>query len=135
MRRPVSLLAAALLALTACSRGGGPAERYRTFAAAARAGDADTVWDALSKKSRAEYDARAQALAARTPAGLVPASGKALVRGDFGVRAPRLASVVVVRESADAAVVRVEEEGGAAAEVELVREGGAWRVVLPPPPP
>ena len=102
---------------------------------AARARDpdaADRVWGMLSARSRDALDARAKALAAGAPAGVVPASGKDLVVGNLAVRAARIRSVVVLRESRDAAVVGVEEEGGAGTrEVPLVREGGVWRVVLP----
>lgn len=134
MPRPA--LALALLALAAsapgCRRPSGPAETYRAFAAAARAGDAEGVWARLSARSREALDARAREVAARAPAGVVPASGKDLVLGDLAAQAPRLRSATVARESQDAAVVAVEVEGSPGArEVSLVREGGVWRVVLP----
>jgi len=135
MKRLVVALLPLLLATAGCRRPTGPAETYRTFAAAARARDpdaADRVWGLLSARSRDVLDARAKALAGRAPAGVVPASGKDLVLGNLAVRAARIRSVVVLRESRDAAVVAVEEEGGTGArEVPLVREGGVWRVVLP----
>jgi hypothetical protein len=132
----LSLVTAALLAGTGgCRRTQGPAETYRAFAAAARARGpeaADVVWGMLAARSREALDARAKALAARAPAGVVPPSGKDLVLGNLAAQAPRIRSAVVVRESRDAATVAVEEEGGATArEVSLVREGGVWRVVLP----
>jgi len=40
-------------------------------------------------------------------------------------------SARVVRESADTAAVDVEVEGGERGQVELRREEGEWRVVLP----
>jgi hypothetical protein len=62
----------------------------------------------------------------------VPASGKELVLGDLALSARAIRSVVVLRESRDAAVIGVEVEGGEGArEVSLVREAGVWRVVLP----
>ncbi len=128
MRRLLSLALLAL-ALSACRRGEGPVEAYRRFAAAARSGDAETAWNMLSERSRAALDARARELAARAP-GVLPASGRDLLLGDQSARAPRLRSAVVVRESAGAAVVRVEDEAGGKGEVTLVREGGAWRVAL-----
>jgi hypothetical protein len=124
-----------LLATAACRRSPGPAETYRTFAAAARSRDPDAgnvVWSLLSQRSRDALDAHARSVAATAPAGTVPASGKELVLGNLALRAARLRSAVVLRESRDAAVVAVEEEGRAGArEVSLVREGGVWRVVLP----
>ena len=51
--------------------------------------------------------------------------------GDLSVTAPKVKSVTPLRESADEAVVAVEEEGGGRGEVSLSREGGEWRVELP----
>jgi hypothetical protein len=127
----LALLAAALTT-GGCRRPAGPAETYRAFAAAARAGDADGVWGRLSARSREVLDARAKEVAARAPAGVIPASGKELVLGDLAAQAARLRAATVLRESRDAAVLSVEVEGAAEArEVSLVREGGVWRVVLP----
>ncbi len=120
------------VSLSACRRADGPADRYRAFAAAARGGDAAAVWSMLSERTRAAMDARAKAVSAAAPGGVVSPSGKDLVLGDLAVRAQRPRSIVVVRESADSAVLSVEVEGGGVAhEVELVRESGAWRVVVP----
>lgn len=128
----VRVLALALLVASAgCRRDVGPAERYSAFAAAARDGDADAVWSMLSATTREALDARARALAARVPPGVVSASGKQLVLGDLAPRARRPSGVVVVRESPDAAVVAVEVDGKPSGEASLVREGGAWRVVVP----
>jgi hypothetical protein len=126
-------LALLLLALAAgCRRPTGPAETYRAFAAAARAGDADGVWRRLSERSRQVLDARARETAARAPGGVVPASGKDLVLGASASEAPRLEKATVLRESAEAAVVAVEVEGvPGPREVSLAREAGVWRVVLP----
>ncbi|HEX9244459.1 MAG TPA: hypothetical protein VF875_18625 [Anaeromyxobacter sp.] len=132
MTRRAPLLLLLLLAAPGCRRPTGPAETYRAFAAAARAGDAEGVWKRLSERSRAALDARARDAAARAPAGVVPASGKDLVVGALGAEAPRIEKATVLRESADAAVVAVEVEGSPGArEVSLVREAGVWRVVLP----
>jgi hypothetical protein len=129
---PVRLLALALLlAAAGCRRDVGPAERYSAFAAAAREGNAEAVWSMLSQASRDAVEARARALAAQAPGGVVATSGRQLVLGDLAPRASRPRSVVVVRESRDAAVVAVEVEGQGTREVSLVREGGVWRVVVP----
>ena len=86
----------------------------------------------LSERSRALLDARAKEVAARAPAGVVASSGRDLVLGDLGARAARVESVVVARESRDAAVLAVRVEGRPdPEEVSLVREGAGWRVVLP----
>jgi hypothetical protein len=132
MRTLVLLVVLALGGASACRRPAGPDDAYRAFAAAARAGESEKVWDLLSARSREILDARAREAAARAPAGVIPASGEELVLGDLAVGAPRIRSTVVLRESRDAAVVAVEVEGGAGArEVSLVREAGVWRVVLP----
>jgi hypothetical protein len=135
MPRLALALLLALAALPGCRRSAGPAEAYRAFAAAARSRDPDAanaVWSMLSERSRAALEARAKAVAAAAPAGVIPPSGKELVLGNLSVTSARLRSAVVVRESRDAAVIAVEEEGRPGArEVSLVREGGVWRVVLP----
>jgi hypothetical protein len=130
-----ALAAAAVLALLipACRRAPGPEETYRAFVRAARAGDAATVWSLLAERSRAELDTRARALAADAPAAVRRATGQDLVLGDLAPSAPPIEKTIVLRESRDAAVVAVTVTGGGAPqEISLVREGGAWRVVLPP---
>jgi hypothetical protein len=129
MRRAL-VLALLALSATACRRAEGPDAAYRAFAAAARAGDAGQVWTRLSERSRAALDARAKDLAARAPG--VPPSGRDLALGDLSAGAPRISKVEVLRASGDGAVLAVTVEGAdRPAEVEMVREGGRWRVVLP----
>ncbi len=129
--RALALLVAFPALLAACRGDGGPANAYRTFTAAVHDGKADEVWAMLSERSRAELDRRAKAVAAQAPPGVVAASGRATVLGDLSAVAPRPASVVVVRESRDAAVLSVGVEGQPAREVTMAREGGVWRVVVP----
>jgi hypothetical protein len=129
--RTLAAVAVLLLAAPGCRRSAGPAESYRAFAAAARAGDVEGVWARVATRSRGVLEARARELATRS-SGVVPSSGKELVLGDLAAAAPRIRAVTVLRESRDAAVVAVEEEGRTGArEVSLVREDGVWRVVLP----
>ncbi len=129
--RALALLVAAVALLSACRGDAGPADAYRAFAAAVHDGKADDVWARLSERSRAELDRRAKEVAAQAPPGVVAASGRATVLGDLSAVAPRPTSVVVVRESRDAAVLSVAVEGQPAREVAMAREGGVWRVVVP----
>ncbi|MGC4000598.1 MAG: hypothetical protein QM767_25385 [Anaeromyxobacter sp.] len=127
--------ACALLALSlaACRPPETPADAYRRFAAALHSPRPDVVqsaWDMLSAGSRQALDARARRLAEGAP-GVVSPSGRDLLPGAVSRTAPRVKSVTVKQESATAAVVAVEDEGGGRGEVQLVREGEAWKVVLP----
>jgi hypothetical protein len=129
MLRRLAALAVVAALVPGC-RAEGPAEAYRAFAAAVRDGDAKEVWSRLSKGSRDALDARAAALSSRT-GGVTPERGVDLVLGDAALGAARLESVVVVRESAGAAELRVEVHGAGARIVSMAREDGRWRVVLP----
>lgn len=130
-RRLLPLAALALvLALPGCRRTAGPADRYRLFASAARNQDAVAVWSMLSRRSRAAFDARAKTLSAAA-SGVIPPRGQDVVVGDLASFAPRLRSALVLRESADVAVVAVEDEAGGRGEVTLVREDGDWKVEVP----
>jgi hypothetical protein len=128
-RAPVAVLVALAATLLACP-GERPEVAYRAFVAAVREGDAREAWSRLSAGSQRALDARAAELARRS-AGVTAARGVDLLLGDAALAARRLRSVVVVRESADAAELRVEVEGGGGSNVEMAREGGRWRVVLP----
>jgi len=133
MMRLASLPALAL-ALACAAREPTPDATYRAFARAAGERDAERTWALLSSDTRAWLDARAKAVAAAAP-GVVAPAGRQLVLGDAALAHRPLASVLVLRESPERAVVEATEEGGAKREVELVREKRAgWRVRIPPPP-
>jgi hypothetical protein len=123
-------LAAALTLLAPGCRTSGPEQAYRAFAEALREGKAQEAWSLLSEGSRQALDARAAELAGAT-GGVVRDAGAALLVGSEARRAPRIASVTVVREGPDEALLRVADESGASSEVRMAREGGGWRVVLP----
>ncbi len=126
--RALSILALVAL-LAGCAREQAPDAAYRALVKAVADRDADRAWSLLSRASQKRLDAKARAVAAQAP-GVVPASGKQLLIGDAARLSRPVSSVVIVRESADRAVLRVEVEGAPPAEVTLVREGG-WRVELP----
>jgi hypothetical protein len=120
------------MALAACApREGSPEVAYRAFARAVSERDGDRAWELLSSDTRAWLEARAKTAAAAAP-GVVPPSGRQLLLGDAALSVRPLASVLVLRESRDRAVVEAAEEGGPKREIELVREGG-WRVRIPEP--
>jgi hypothetical protein len=129
----IRLLAALLATSLACSRPEPPDAAYRALVEAVRARDADRAWPLLSTRTQAWLDERAKAAAAAAP-GVVPASGKALLLGSAAaaVRPPK--SIIVLRESADRAVLHVAHEDEEPHEVRLVKEG-RWRVDLPEPGP
>ena len=121
-----------LLAAGACApREGTPDSAYRAFARAVAEGDAERAWGLLSEDTQGWLDERARAVAATAP-GVIAPSGRQLLLGSASRAVRPVSAAVVVRESRDRAVVEVEAEGGAKATVELVREGGRWRVRLDP---
>ena len=124
-------LVVALTLLACAQREGSPDLAYRAFVRAVSEHDADRAWGFLSSDTQAWLEARARTAASAAP-GVVPPSGQHLLLGDAALTPRPLASVVVVRESRDRAIVEAAEEGGAKREVELVREGG-WRVRVPEP--
>jgi hypothetical protein len=128
--RPILISLLSAFAFLACaSRESTPELAYRALAQAVSERDADRAWALLSADTQAWLEARAKAAAAKAP-GVVPASGRELLLGDASLAPRPLASVLVLRESRDRAVVEVAEEGGPKREVELVREG-TWRVRVP----
>jgi hypothetical protein len=123
------LVLALVVVLAGCAREQAPDAAYRTLAKAVADRDADKAWSLLSRASQKRLDAKARAAAAQAP-GVVAPSAKQLLIGDAARLSRPISSIVVVRESADRAVLKVEVEGAPPAEVTLVREGG-WRVELP----
>ncbi len=129
LRVPAALALA--LAAAGCRPPDDPAGRYRRFAAAARDGNAAAVWSMLSSGSQQRLQARSAALAQGQKVEGVDLDPRELVLGDLAPTAPKVKSVRVVRQADDAATVAVEVDGGGGGEVELRREKGEWRVVLP----
>lgn len=119
-------------ALGGCSRDLGPEASYRALARAVAERDADKAWSLLSSGSQKRLDALAREAAARAP-GVVPASGRQLLLGDASLASRKIASLELVDSSGDRALLRVAAEGLPPREVQLVREGGRWRVELPEP--
>jgi hypothetical protein len=116
----------------ACApRGDTPVAAYRAFTRAVGERDAAAAWGLLSSDTQAWLEARARRAAALAP-GVVTPSARELLIGDRAAAHRPLATVVVLRESRDRAVLEASEEGGLKREVELVREGG-WRIRIQEP--
>ena len=100
----------------------------RAYIEAAREGHVDRILPHLGPRTRArlEADARSAAEASRRP----------ITPGDLlavGWTAPRY-EVIRLREveaEGDRVVVQVEGAGGVQERVEMVREGGRWKLELP----
>jgi len=125
-------LAAALVAvLPACQRDLPPDATYRALVRAAAERDEAAAWNLLSSATKKRLEERARVAAAAAP-GVVPASARSMLVGDasLGVRPP--SSITGVEAGPDRAVLRVEAPDSPSRDVVLVREGGAWRVDLPP---
>jgi hypothetical protein len=135
VRRPLAALAAAALLLpVACSRELGPEATYRALSRAVADRDEDAAWALLSRGSQRWLEARAKE-AARVAPGVVSPSARQLLLGDAALTAVPPSVIEVARSDGKVAVLRVQSPGGAPAEVELVREGGAWKVAIGPPRP
>ena len=125
-------LATALVAvLPACQRDLPPDATYRALVRAAAERDEAAAWNLLSSATKKRLEERARVAAAAAP-GVVPASARSMLVGDasLGVRPP--SSITGVEAGPDRAVLRVEAPDSPSRDVVLVREGGAWRVDLPP---
>jgi len=129
---PLALLAAALLAGCA-PRDPPPDAVYRAFARATADHDAEAAWALLSASTRRWLEAGAAAAAARAP-GVVAAAGPRLLLGDAASGVRPVKEIEILRQDGEQALLRVVDAGGAAAQVTLVREGGGWRLEIPPPP-
>jgi hypothetical protein len=133
VRRPLAALAAAALLLpAACTRDLGPEATYRALTRAVADRDEGAAWALLSRGTQRWLETRARE-AARTAPGVVAPSARQLLLGDAALTVAPPSVIEVVRNDGKVAVLRVQSFGGAPADVELVREGGAWKVEIGPP--
>ena len=125
-------LAAALVAvLPACQRDLPPDAAYRALVRAAADRDEAAAWNLLSSATRNRLEERARLAAAAGP-GVVPPSARSMLIGDASLAVRPPSSIVTLESGIDRAVLRVEAPDSPPQDVVLVREGGAWRVDLPP---
>jgi hypothetical protein len=130
VRRPLLAAALAVLTLACPRRDPSPEATYRAFVRAAAERDAERAWSLLSADTQAWLEARARSAASAAP-GVVQPGARQFLLGDAALAVRPLASALLLRESADRAVVEVTVQGGEKQQVELVREGGSWRVRIP----
>ena len=117
------------LAAAGCSRGGSPVAAVQALAEASREGDAERAWELLGPKTRARIEADAR-LAGQQAGRRALAPSELLAAG---WTPPRFELERVRELSSDDASALVEVRGahGEAERMELVREGGAWKIELP----
>jgi len=127
----VALAAALVAVLPACQRDLPPDAAYRALVRAAADRDEAAAWNLLSSATRNRLEERARLAAAAAP-GVVSPSAQSMLLGDaaLGVRPP--SSITTVESGIDRAVLHVEAPDSPPRDVVLLREGGAWRVDLPP---
>lgn len=116
----------------ACSESG-PIDAFLRFVEAVSERNAGGVWEGLSRADRARLEAASERLRSISDGAVSRPPRELLFAAALHFRGGKRA-VTVVRQSADEAVLRVRTEPGGEAEVTLVREEGAWRVVLSPRP-
>jgi hypothetical protein len=123
VRRPLAALAAAALLLpVACTRDLGPEATYRALTRAVADRDEGAAWALLSRSTQRWLENRARE-AARAAPGVVAPGARQLLLGDAALTVAPPSVIELVRNDGK----------GAPAEVELVREGGAWKVDIGPP--
>jgi hypothetical protein len=133
VRRPLAALAAAALLLpVACTRDLGPEATYRALTRAVADRDEGAAWALLSRSTQRWLENRARE-AARAAPGVVAPGARQLLLGDAALTVAPPSVIELVRNDGKVAVLRVRSPGGAPAEVELVREGGAWKVDIGSP--
>lgn len=123
------LAAAALLSLASC---GSPQEAVVQYHRALSRGDGAEVLKRLSADTRAALARRAQQVSTATGGAVSPDPAVMVAQGPAALYpGPASASeVTVVEVQGGRAKVRADV-AGAPSEVELVREGGRWHLVLP----
>lgn len=122
------LWAASVLALmVGC--GGGPEAAVRSLEEAAREGDAERAMKLLGPATRARLETDARRAAEQ--AGRRAIAPSTLLAAGWTAARYELSEVRTVARGADRAVVETGGRRGERERIELVREGGAWKVELP----
>lgn len=123
------LCAPMLLSLAAC---GSPQEAVVQYHRALAQGDGAEALKRLSLETRAALASRAKQASEATAGAVPPDPAVMITQGPTALYpGPTSASEVTVLEvRGDRAKIRAEV-GGAPAEMDLIREGGRWHLVLP----
>ncbi len=140
MRRGTSLLG--VLALAAClglapvACGTGeeePVRVAREFARAVRVGDVKAMYPLLDDETVAHLEASAEQ-ASDQVGGRRKVEPTEMLRVLADDRTVQVKAAELVEQDEDRAIVRLTDTAGDEHRLELVRQGGTWRVKIPPPP-
>lgn len=126
--RPRGLAALALLVSLGACHGQGPAPEtaFTRFVAAAAHGDRTLAWSLLSAETRAAADHLGQQ---QSP----PVDGKTLLLGGGLALAHGVTRIRRLKSRGDDATLEIRRDDGSKQDVEMRREDGKWKVVLPIP--
>lgn len=106
-----------------------PVKVFEAFAKAVQARDAEAAWGFLSSPSQRLLAERTK-LVAEASGGSIPDNPRALLL-QSGLKAREIEGVVLAGMSGERSTVEVAS-GGVTQRVDLVREGGQWRVDVSP---
>jgi hypothetical protein len=122
-----------LIVLVACGRAGGgdPEATMKRFINATRNGARDEVFAALGPRTRARIDESMRA--AKRVSGRLALAPESFLAVGRAAPAWEPSGTRLLRADGDLAVVEVYSERGDRHEINLVREGGVWKIELPGP--
>lgn len=128
LRSRSTLLLFALPLLFSCQAAdASPDKAFRTFVARLQQGDVDGAWDLLSKGSQDELSAIVHQKS-KESGGAIPDDPKRVILGDATLARP-IDAIEVQSRSDDRATLLVRS-GEESQPVQMVREGGRWKVDL-----
>lgn len=126
-RRPFALLSVVLALACNASSASSPEGAFRDFVAKLQAGDVDAAWELLSRDSRDELSRIVHERSVES-GGAIPDDPKRVILGDASLTRP-IDAVEVSERHDDRAILSVRS-GGETMPVQMVREGGRWKVAL-----
>jgi len=128
MRIYTRLLFILTLALVGCtSASDAPDRAFRAFVAHLQAGEVDAAWELLSQRSQDELSRMVHERSVES-GGVIPDDPKRVALGDVELARP-IDEITVESQAEDRATLRVRS-GDETMPVQMVREGGKWKVAL-----